>query len=436
MNDRKMANNHKITQGIFSKQDIFIAIFVFILFFTIYFAYSNQLIQKTPIEKFDDILFEIDTARAIVDMTIFSGYHYRTEVHPIYVLLINPIGEIMGRILPSNATTAIFINTFFGAIGTAMAYLVSKLIKFNTFSAIVTTFVFGFSTSQFFLSIIPDTASLAICTLIITYALFIYSTQYQNAPQWVWILAGILSLGVTTTNFAQTVICYAILQWHNTRGKNIPGLIWRVIRLILIVLAIVSGLAMLQKAIYPSSTLFFLPRIYFEELGYASISIFDTPLKIISTIFKSFFIDTIIAPRPSLLTFPEREIPAITFTGSAIYTVPGMIGLISWTCLFISNLYQRIKNKAFNLTDAGLGACLAFNLLLHSFYGIGEKNKIELFLYTGNLTFLVLMLITGWLRNNSKRILQYVVITPLMTALIINNLLVIQEITVILSAYK
>ena len=142
--------------------DIILAGLLFLLFFSFYFGFSYQLVYKTPIAEYDDILFEIDTARSIIDMTVFSGYHYRTEVHPIYVLLVNPIGELIGRILPSNEMTAVFINVFFGAIGVSLAYLVLRLTNTKTITALLAALLFGFSASQFYLSIIPDTASLAI----------------------------------------------------------------------------------------------------------------------------------------------------------------------------------------------------------------------------------------------------------------------------------
>ena len=41
---------------------------------------------------------------------------------------------------------------------------------------------------------------------------------------------------------------------------------------------------------------------------------------------------------------------------------------------------------------AGILLCLAFNAILHGFYGMGGRGQIELFIYTGNFTFLVLVL--------------------------------------------
>jgi len=417
-----------------NKKDWTIAGLIFLLFFGIYFGLATQLVQNTPIAIYDDVLFEIDTARAIIDMTIFSGYHYRTEVHPIYVLMINPIGEAIGRIIPSNEMTAVFINVFFGAAGTTLAYLVSRLAGTQVSTSVLFTSIFGFSTSQLFLSIIPDTASLAVCTLLITYGLFKISLQTRRVPDWIWIIAGILTLGVTTTNFAQTVLCYAVLQLKDI-DKPRPGLnLWRILRYTLLVLLIVIPLSLIQKAIYPSATLFFLPRVYFDELGYASASILSAPLEIIPVILKSFFADTIIAPEPTILEIVGRDIPAITFTHATTYFPIGYAGLAIWVVMLAASLYQLIKKKRFLLFELGLIASMGFNLILHSFYGIGEKNKIELFLYTGNLTFIVLMLWSRAFYRINNKMIRFAALTSLAAAAGINNILILQGIIRLLSS--
>jgi hypothetical protein len=429
-NSTAVNNNHHIL-NLISTKDWIIAGLIFLLFFGIYFGLSRQLVQNTPIAKYDDILFEIDTARAIIDMTVFSGNHYRTEVHPIYVLLVNPFAELVGKFISPDPITAIFINALFGAAGTALAYLIFRLMRIKRFSAALFCALFGFSTSQIFLSAIPDTASLAVLTLLFTYTLFIYTLEYTTVHDWIWISAGILTLGVTTTNFAQTFILYALIQLKTDKQQNLRVTLWKIARYALIVIAITVLLALLQKWIYPSSTLFFLPEVYFSELNYASISIFDEPLRIASIVFKSFSADTIIAPNPIFFEIHGRNIiPAVTFTDSSNYMITGIVGLILWSSLLCLNLVQYLKAEKASLLTIGIVACLAFNFVLHSFYGIGEKNKIELFLYTGNITYLFILLTAGWGKITDR---SYFLLIPLMAAAAINNLMVLQQIIHFLS---
>jgi len=409
--------------------DIIIAGLLFLLFFSFYFGFSYQLVYKTPIAEYDDILFEIDTARSIIDMTVFSGYHYRTEVHPIYVLLVNPIGELIGRILPSNEMTAVFINVFFGAIGVSLAYLVLRHTNTKTITALLAALLFGFSASQFYLSIIPDTASLAICTLLFSYALLLISFHNQKVPLSIWIIAGILSLGVTTTNFVQTIICYFSAQILIEKKTKLPRKVLITILYAIIVIAIVMLLAIFQKWLYPSTTLFFFPQVYLDELNYASASIIDAPLEITPIILKNFFLDAIIAPQAAIIPINERKYPAITFLNAGNYTVFGIIGLIFWVIFFAISIYQYFKNRKITTVDLGLISCLFFNLLLHSFYGIGEKGKIELFLYTGNVTALIITLFMRSAKNNRKDLLFKTITTiPLVIFISINNIIIVTQI--------
>ena len=414
-------------------KDLLTAGLIFLLFFGVYFSISRQMIQQTPIAKYDDVLFEIDSARAIIDMTVFSGYHYRTEVHPIYVLLVNPPAEIIGRVISPDEITAIFINSMLGAMGTALAFFLFRLLHTKWLSALLLACLFGFSASQLFLSVIPETASLAICTLLATYILFVYSLEHGPVPEIIWIAAGILTLGVTTTNFTQTLICYAILQLKMMPQQRFKLSFWKVTRFTFAVLTITVMLALLQKAIYPSATLFFLPEVYISELSYASVSIFDEPLRIGGIIMKSFFSDTIIAPLPIYQAMPNRIIPAVTFTAATSYTSIGYIGLVLWTVLAGLSIVHAFRCKKFDPFLLGAAVCLLFNFVLHSFYGIGEKNRIELFLYTGNLTFLVIALASRWAQRTSK--IAWMLI-PLVASVATNNIIILQQIITTLSTFR
>jgi hypothetical protein len=94
--------------------------------------------------------------------------------------------------------------------------------------------------------------------------------------------------------------------------------------------------------------------------------------------------------------------------------------------LMLFSVVKILIQKKHLLFYIGLGACLAFNFLLHSFYGV-TPTRIELFLYSGNLTFLVLTpLAEVWLPKweNVFRVLLVV----LVILLAINNYQAMQTI--------
>ena len=403
------------------KKEIFIALVIFIAFFTFYFMISAQLEGAGAFLEFDT-LFEIDPPRAIEDMTQFDGNHARTIVHPLYVLMVNPLGILIKFITHSGMLSARIMNSAFGALGVMLGFLLFLRFELNIIDSLLLTSLFGVSTSQFFLSSIPDTASLAVCSLILTYFLFFHSYKVQKIHFLGWCLAGLFSLAVTTTNFAQTVICF-FMATLSIDQHEIKGAIGKTAKMIVVVMLAAVVLSLIQKIIYPSSILFFDINAYGNEFTYASTIVFQHPRLVITHLVKNFLMSNIIAPAPIFFDVHGRENPMLTFGRSYQYSTIGWIALFIWVSLLAFNwikiVYQK-ENKPFYI---GLVFCLAFNFLLHSFYGVTE-NHIELFLYTGNLTFLTIIPLAYSL-STGKSIFTRFLLIILIIFTFINNLQVI-----------
>ena len=63
-----------------------------------YATLSNRL-ASTPGRPFEltNALFQLDTPRVIGDMTVPDSDHSRTKVHPLFVILVNPIGSLIAK---------------------------------------------------------------------------------------------------------------------------------------------------------------------------------------------------------------------------------------------------------------------------------------------------------------------------------------------------
>lgn len=395
---------------------------LFAAFFALYVSSSTAL-SRTAAFRFDDILFELDTPRVVGDMTMPQASHYRTKVHPLYILLANPWGSMAAKRIASkgDATAApvriimpdgkkkliapevdaaVRLNSLLGAAGVALAFVFFWLYTKRLSDAALFAFLFGLSASQLVLSTVPDTASLAICSLLVTYILFLRAIQSGRTRLLLWIPAGVFSLGVTTTNLAQTVICFAVADFAARRQRGFRHLAIRLLGLVGGVLAIAAALAWLQRAIYPTSDLFFLPEAYREEMDYASLLVLRSPLPVVVQLFKNFSWINFIAPHPTTYSISWHSLPALTFRSSLDFTPAGIIGSVLWFGLWIAlgiGALRRPRTEPAAPSTSrplvcGLLLCVLFNLMLHSIYGVGEKGAIEYFLYTGNFTFLVLTL--------------------------------------------
>lgn len=405
----------KVEGKIFNK--LFILI-LFISFFLFYFITSGMLQSAGAFDEFD-ILFEMDTPRAIEDMTVLREDHSRTRVHPLYVLMVNPLGNLLARFTGSGVLAARVINSAVGALGVALAYAFFLRLGRKPLDALILASLFGMTTSQYFLSAIPDTHSLAVVSLVLAYGLFFSALKEKKIHFLKWFVAGLFTLGVTTTNFAQAGILFFIACFNAYDGKK---LIRAVLQSALYGLAVLAGavlLALIQKAMYPTTALFFLPASFAGELDYASPLVLQQTRFVLSHLARTFLLINITAPAPRFFTIPGLENPAVTFAASGNYSFIGWVALAFWVGLLLFNAGKILLRKKRFLFYIGLGACLAFNFLLHAFYGV-TPDRIELFLYTGNLTFLVLTpLAEGYLPDREKLFRAALVILTI--SLAINN---------------
>ncbi len=395
--------------------------------FIFYLLLAFSLEETGVLENFD-VLFELDPPRAIADFADFSGDHYRTTVHPIYVLLANPGGSLLDLILNSKVSAALIANAFWGSLGVLLAYTFFYIYGGRLLNSCLLALVFGVSMSQLFLSSTPDTASLAVCSLLFTYILFLKGVREKQFPFDWWVLSGILTLGVTITNFAQTAICFTLLVLIiDGPRKGLFQMAVKVVKYGLSVLVLTGLLALLQKAIYPSSSLFFLPNSLLEEKDFTTFLVFDAPFLVITQELKHFFLVNFVAPLSETYNMPNQDIPAVTFSNSWKYLKIGWIGLGLWVSMLIAGLAKSWKSEKMQPFFIGIVACILFNAALHSAYGGGEKEGVvEYFLYSGNFTFLVLSFLSPFSQSRAKwSLLLIVVLAALMG---INNYLVFEQI--------
>ncbi|BCY16496.1 hypothetical protein hrd7_03450 [Leptolinea sp. HRD-7] len=370
--------------------------------FSLVFYSGGSALAETPAFSENDVLFQLDTQRTVNDITYYGGLHYRTKVHPIFVLMVNPVGELFQRITGDPELAATLLSSILGAAGITLFFLLASTFLTSLSTAFLLAVFFGVTASQSLLSIIPGTSSLAVCSLMVTLLVFAYSLRRKTVPLIPWILAGVFSLGVTTTNVAQTGICF-LLASLAARGES-PRFQWsNVVIFIAAVLGITAALSLIQKWIYPTSVLFFLPEAYSEDVHYASLLIFQIPGDILRQLFQNIFAVNIFAPVPVAFEMEGRSLQALSFASASQYTVFGLAGLILWFSLWLTGLAGFIRGTItkharlvlehrFFLT--GLSVCLLFNLVFHSFYGVDPNGTIEYFLYSGNFTLLVIGMFT------------------------------------------
>jgi hypothetical protein len=400
----------------------------FLVFFSFYFYISETFARAGFFNK-NNLLFEIDASRGVGDMTVFDAYHYRTTVHPLYVLLVNPVGISLQHFFSSPDDTAAFMTSIFGALGVLLSFVLFYCYSQKLFPSLMLAGLFGFSSSQIFLSTTPDTSSLAICSVITTYILFYLSLRSQKCRPAVWILAGLFSFSITITNFVQTLICFLICSYLNQSGKKIIRTLGQGMVFALTVVIIAGMLAVLQKAIYPSTIHFIFFRQFKEETHYASFLIFQQPLTVLWELFKAFFVINVVAPIPNTID-ANLAIPYFSFAKFRGYFPLGWLALAVWLPCLALGVYASLRERKNTVFLIGVLCCLGFNGVLHSVYGMLPQ-KIELLLYTGNFTCLVLLLASGFLLSNRTAVKiglgALVVLTAANNLMVLNHIFVLKQ---------
>ena len=239
------------------RNELIVSAFLFLGALALYTVFGRAL-QRTSVNNYRDFLFGMDIRRVINDMTEFSANHVRTSVHPLYVLFVNPLGNALTKIhllRGAEYTVALIVDVFCGALCVVLAFVIFRLMSPKLLNPICLTLIFAFSMSPLLFSTTPETSDLATCSLLVTYLLFwLNATTTHKISLGMWIFAGVFSLGVTTTNFVQTLICFCFARFSWRRRAAEGRKFLRSLGVMVGgVLAIGMLFALLQKAIYPSS---------------------------------------------------------------------------------------------------------------------------------------------------------------------------------------
>jgi hypothetical protein len=367
----------------------------FVIFFGIY-LYGGLLFADTGVFAKYDLLFDADVPRVIADITEFYGDHHRTSVHPLYVLFVNPTGSIISRLVSNKTYVALFMNSVFGALGVVLAFIYFWIQSKDALYSFLFSILFGFSMSQLFWSSVPETYSLGVCTLLLNYILFKNDFGRKVIHEGLWLVLGILTIGVAITNFAQTLILYIFVSTNIPRARgrrirNIASIFGYAFKVLMITIALVF----IQKLIYSSAALFFMPGSVTSEFVWGAWVLFTNPLHVIWQILKDFFIINIIAPLPNTFLYRGNIIEiqrgftnikgiAVTFSNSWNYFWIGFVGIASWLLILILGFAKGFVLKSKNLSfGMAIILCLLFEALFHSYYGWRPDGSSRLFLYSG-----------------------------------------------------
>jgi hypothetical protein len=386
-------------------------------FFALYFITASML--NHPRFDVDDVFFDADVFNWRFRLTTDNwGDYYWRSVHPFILILFKPPIDLIAFFLKGDKLFAAYIFVALG--GAASVFLAWRFIRNLTSSPtypMLVSSLLGLSVSHLiFGSLIESYIFLALCLLLF------YVLLAEGRPFPALVMAGLATIGITHSNFAQNVIALFTVK------PNIK----LIIRYIATVLVILVLLTLLNNLLYPASQpFFFIPSTLQAEQQ----NIFPLNTLRIQALARAFLFHNVVAPTPILFT---GDIPFVQFrffkpeiNSLSRYETPlqdltawfwiGLLALAATTYLvnFKKNRYQAIS--------LALAACILMNLALHLRYGK------ELFLYSPNWTYAVILLAgLGW-QGLARQRWFHILLLAFLALLAINNGLLLRGIFDILA---
>lgn len=357
-----------------------------ILFFFVYFYFGSKL-NNFGIGQVDN-LFDADVASWMRRIAFDDVKDFEMRgPHPFTYFIFQPFGRFLNLFTNDPVLSAILFNCFVGSGCVFLAWLYIKRQFQNKIYAGLWATCLGVSTSHLFFGSVIDTYIFSAFALI----LFLLSLQQNDKSIATLVFVGVITFGITLTNFFQNLIAFFISRLKIKETICFTG--W--------VIAVSLLLTFLHTVIYPASKVFFLtPDIQNEQKFFAET--FEIPEWKFNGrnmyLARTILLYTVIAPRVFILTeevnstIPEFRFYKISpgtfhqaqYDGLAQALVGiwlGMLGVAG--VVFIWNLIRTRKVDAM-LTFV---LCIAFNFAIHFFYGQ------ELFLYSADWAYALIFFV-------------------------------------------
>ncbi|MEM9904786.1 MAG: hypothetical protein AAF921_07165 [Cyanobacteria bacterium P01_D01_bin.44] len=408
-----------------NRKTLLINITIFLAFYGLYWVLGHGLLRNILIyNKFT--FFFADQG----DWTDLNWAKFHKGSHPLILIFLLPFSMLkpLSSFMPK-PVLAVFINAFFGSLGVSLSYSTFWHLTRARKESLLLTIIFGFSMSQLFFSSLLESYAFAGVSILTTFLVYTISLRERSIQLESWIASGLLTFGVTITNFGHTLVCFGSTLLSRNKNNKIATF-FEFIGIVFLAAFLIS---IIQKRIMGGSY-FFVPEMLTRELKFIKTTVLNSPLLVSFELFKHFCLVNIVSASP----FPTEIIPGekviLSFFDRPLrYSWIGLGATSVWLIFLIVGLFKGIRSAITHKVDASgfeqrtflitiLGVN-TFNLLLYSIF-----NAEEMFLFACNYTFPILLLVAN------KSMISWKYFTSLACLLIglmaLNNLSIMRQIIV------
>ena len=332
-----------------------------------------------------DLLFGCDIARNLRNISE-PGYSERSNVHPLFTVVIKPFGLLIQRLGITQGVSAIIVNAAAGGFGLLLTAFYLRLRGLTRLDTLLVTLLMGSSAAWIVASTLPGTYLFSLCVIAASNLLLIWALQRPDSQlprptRWgregLWLLTGVLNYGFTVTNGLMSFISYGFGQ----RGRK--G--W--------LRAIAYGALVLVIGLAASKLTGSVMNMWDERVW-----TYDKSMRgenVVNPLTHSISVSlawTYVVPNPSLSHVPDQRTWDILTALHWSYTPLGWLLVTLWICFAGAAGWALIKDRdpMSQRLSLALILCLGFHTLLHTYYSVPAEGVFvfaphALFLSTGLL---------------------------------------------------
>lgn len=301
-----------------------------------------------------DMWFEADTPRVYNDMANRAENHYRSNVHPLFVLLTNPVINFFNGVLRIDNLIAIrIVISQVAALWMVTLYALFRLIGCQRLDAVLFCLLAGVSASAIFWFVVPETYAFGSCTILL--ALLIAGlSQHRKISEARFVLMSAATLSITLTNWMAGIIAtFCSLPWR------------RAVQITVNAFCLVVVLWTAQKYLFPGGNFFL---VHQNEQRFMVSSQDGNRQKVL----QSFVFHSMVMPRfegVNRQLLPGRQIMLTQQSPPGSGTPWGKFAVALWLGLIVFGVWGLCVDKQNSRLKRALALTLTGQLALHLLYG-------------------------------------------------------------------
>jgi hypothetical protein len=355
-------------------------------FFLLYSALGLTLHSRAPrLFARLDLAFDADVPSRIIDLTRVGGAHYRTQLHPLFVLVLNPLGlAVRGGLRalgvePSGRLAAILLTSAAGAAGVALFFAWLRRRSTSGPHPWLWALLFGLSSSQMVFGALPETFVFSGLSLLA--AILAVSDPGRSAT--LRLAASVACFGMALSNVGAVFVARADGLWKEGRQAAVLA----ATKLAVVTVVVTVPLAALQLWIYPRTVPFFawggVSRD--DHLSFYHPTSIGDVLAHAADVGAHLFLFNLAAPRLQVLG-AGTEYPTVDFPDASwsAFRPVGLAHAGLWAVLLLVAALGLLSSRgALTPPVRAVALWLGMNAALHTAFGV------SLFLYSCHWTFAV-----------------------------------------------